>query len=365
MRYKKHTSGIMLTPNSHMHPVYCTDEKRSVQNYLDTGGWIMEHTQTRELENMICEYTGARFAHMVPSATMGLLLCSMLSNLKQGETFDCPAYTQAATANGAILIGAVPRIIDVDPVSYTINFAQVKSRVVFVTTINGRTPPNYQHEIKMLQDRGHFVIEDAAQSLGSWHRDSHIGTIGQVGVFSFGAPKIITTGQGGCIVTNDVALSEQIHAIKNFGRTVGIGETYNQMGLNFKFTDLQASFGIEQMRKLPEIVQRKKEIYSLYQNKLNSYCDFVETDLEYCTPTYPEIIVEDKDKLSKHLTSYGIGNRAVYSSLSKQPFHKQWATSTPTTDWIANRGLQLPSQADLLDYDINELCLVIKDFYKP
>lgn len=354
----------MLTPNSHMNPVYCAEEKNSVRNYLDSSGWIMEHTKTRELESLICEYTGARYAHMVPSATMGLLLCSMIAKINRKEIFDCPAYTQAATANGAILLGGVPRFIDVDPNSYTIDFSQIKSRVVFVTSINGRTPLNYYEEIKRLQDKGHFVIEDAAQALGSWHKDTHVGTIGNVGVFSFGAPKIITTGQGGCIVTNDVSLSEQIHAIKNFGRTVGIGETYNQMGLNFKFTDLQASFGIEQMHKLPEIVQRKKEIYSLYRNNLWSQCAFVETDLEYCTPTYPEILVEDRDKLSKHLTSYGIGNRAVYSSLSQQPFHKQWATSTPTTDWIAQRGLQLPSQADLLDYDVNELCLVIKDYYK-
>ena len=67
----------------------------------------------------------------------------------------------------------------------------------------------------------------------------------------------------------------------------------------------------------------------------------------------------DRDKLSKYLTNFGIGNRAVYSSLSSQPFHKIWKTSTPVTDWIATRGLQVPAQADLLDYDINEVCMVI------
>lgn len=355
----------MLTPNSHMNPVYCTEEKNSVKNYLDSSGWIMEHTKTRELESLICEYTGAKYAHMVPSATMGLLLCSMIANINNREIFDCPAYTQAATANGAILLGGVPRFVDVDPNSYTINFSQIKSRVVFVTSINGRTPPNYYKEIKKLKDKGHFVIEDAAQSLGSWHKDKHIGTIGSVGVFSFGAPKIITTGQGGCVITNDHYINDQIHAIKNFGRTVGIGETYNQLGLNFKFTDLQASFGIEQMKKLPDIVKRKKEIYSLYKDNLKDFCSFIETDLSQVTPTYPELVVENRDKLSKYLTNFGIGNRAVYSSLSSQPFHKIWKTSTPVTDWIATRGLQVPAQADLLDYDINEVCMVIKDFYKP
>ena len=355
----------MLTPNSHMNPVYELEERNSVKEYIDSGGWIMEHTKTRELEQMICDYTGAKYAHMVPSATMGLLLCSMLSDIKPGEVFDCPAYTQAATANGSILMGATPNFIDVDPNTYTLNFSKVQNRVVYVASINGRTPADYHHQIKQLQDSGHFVIEDAAQALGSWHRDQHIGTMGHVGVFSFGAPKIITTGQGGCIITNDVGISEHIHAIKNFGRTVGVGEVYNVMGMNFKFTDLQASFGIEQMRKLPEIVERKKEIYDLYWRELSDIVDFVPTNLLEVTPTYPEILVENRDELAEYLRSMHIGCRAVYDSLTAQPFHSKWTTATPTTDYIGARGLQLPAQADLLDYDIMEICQVIRDFYKP
>ena len=348
-----------------MNPVYELEERNSVKEYIDSGGWIMEHTKTRELEQMICDYTGAKYAHMVPSATMGLLLCSMLSNIKPGEVFDCPAYTQAATANGSILMGATPNFIDVDPNTYTLNFSKVQNRVVYVASINGRTPADYHHQIKQLQDSGHFVIEDAAQALGSWHRDQHIGTMGHVGVFSFGAPKIITTGQGGCIITNDVGISEHIHAIKNFGRTVGVGEVYNVMGMNFKFTDLQASFGIEQMRKLPEIVERKKEIYDLYWRELSDIVDFVPTNLLEVTPTYPEILVENRDELAEYLRSMHIGCRAVYDSLTAQPFHSKWKTATPTTDYIGARGLQLPAQADLLDYDIMEICQVIRDFYKP
>ena len=86
----------MLTPNSHMNPVYELEERNSVKEYIDSGGWIMEHTKTRELEQMICDYTGAKYAHMVPSATMGLLLCSMLSNIKPGEVFDCPGHLRLA-----------------------------------------------------------------------------------------------------------------------------------------------------------------------------------------------------------------------------------------------------------------------------
>jgi len=351
--------------NTHMSPVYGDRERQAVATYLGSGGRIMEHTATRHMEELICDYTGSKYAHMVPSATMGLLLCSMLSEIKVGEQFDCPAYTQAATANGAILMGATPNIIDVDDQSYTLDFDKVKNRVVFVSSINGRTPSQYEQKIKQLRERGHFVIEDAAQALGSHTaQGNQVGTLGDVGVFSFGAPKIITTGQGGCIITDNDELSERIHAIKNFGRTVGVGEVYNVMGLNFKFTDLQASFGVEQMLELSNIVDHKKYIFKQYFNNLKDSIEFVNTDLLASTPTYPEILVDRRDELSVHLTSLGIGNRAVYSSLSRQPFHSQWATDTPVTDYIGDRGLQLPGQADLTKADIDIVCAAIRDFYK-
>ena len=353
----------MKTPNSHMNPVYNDSEVNSVTEYLQSGGWIMEHTKTRQMEKMICQYTGAKYAHMVPSATMGLLLASMLSDIKPGEHFDCPAYTQAATANGSILMGAVPEFIDVDPISYTLDFSRVTNRVVYVTSINGRTPTDYKQQIQRLQDAGHFVIEDAAQALGSWHADCHVGTMGNVGVFSFGAPKIITTGQGGCIITNSETISERIHAIKNFGRTVGVGEVYNIMGMNFKFTDLQASFGIEQMHKLPAVVNRKKEIYTAYRRLLADVAEFVDTDIKQATPTYPEILVDNRDELALNLRSKDIGCRAVYDSLGKQPFHSRWVPKpAPITENIGAKGLQLPAQANLTDNDIIEICNAIKHY---
>jgi len=183
-------------------------------------------------------------------------------------------------------------------------------------------------------------------------------------VFSFGAPKIITTGQGGCIITNRKDLSDRIHAIKNFGRTVGVGEVYNIHGMNFKFTDLQAAFGVEQMRKLPEVVKRKREIFALYQELLSDVAEFVDTDLTQATPTYPEILIDHRDELAEHLRNNNVGCRAVYYSLSSQPFHSKWASGTPVTDYIAKHGLQLPGQVNLTNDNVNEICNVIKDFYR-
>jgi perosamine synthetase len=352
----------MITPNSHMNPVYGKEEIESVTEYITSGGWIMEHTKTREMEQLICDYTGAKYAHMVTSATTGLLVASMVADIKPNERFAVSAYTQAATANGAILMGATPVIIDVDTRSYTIDFENIPDdcRVVFVTSINGRYPDDAQEQIAKLRSQGRFVIEDSAQALGSWHKDKHIGTMGNLGIFSFGAPKIITTGQGGCIITSDEELSKQVHAIKNFGRTVGVGEVYNVMGMNFKFTDIQAAFGVEQMKKLPAIVKDKKEIFDVYREALHGVCDFVDTNLEDTTPTYPEILVDNRDALANYLRENGIGCRAVYYSLCDQPFHRQWKTPTPNTDYIAKMGLHLPGQADLTREDVLAISDIVR-----
>ena len=354
----------MITKNSHMNPVYGKEEVESVNEYINSGGWIMEHTKTRELESMICNFTGAKYAHMVTSATTGLLCASMVAKIQPGEKFAVSAYTQAATCNGAILMGGIPVIVDVDPFSYCINFDKIPAdcRVIFVSAINGRYPKDVEERIKSLRDSGKIVIEDSAQALGSKTiNDIHCGTMGDMGVFSFGAPKIITTGQGGCIVTNDENISKEINAIKNFGRTVKVGEVYNVMGLNFKFTDLQASFGIPQMKKLPFIILHKKELFRWYKRHLKNKVEFINTDLQYVTPTYPEILVNKRDKLVEELRAEQIGCRAVYDSLSNQPFHRQWKTSTPVANELAKTGLHLPAQFDLKEQDVKKICDIIKN----
>ena len=355
----------MKTFNSHMNPYYGVPERDAVKEYIDSGGWIMEHTKTRELEERICAYTGATFAHMVPSCTMALLLISMIAKIRHGEEFIVPAYTQAATANGALLMGGVLNAVDVDDISYTLDFNLIeKQRVIFIASINGRYPDDAGERILDLKAQGHFVVEDAAQALGSWHKGKHIGTYGHVGCFSFGAPKIITTGQGGCIITDDKTISKEIRAIKNFGRTVGIGETYNVMGLNFKFTDLQAAFGCRQMWRLPNVINAKKEIYNRYRKNLDEVVEFVYTDLTECTPTYPEILCYKRKELAEYLREHNIGTRAVYSSLTQQPFHSTLCNNaTPITDYIAEAGLQLPGQANLSMEDVDDISLMVKDFY--
>jgi perosamine synthetase len=353
----------MITPNSYMNPEYTQAERDRVSEYMSSGAWIMEHKLTRELEDKICEYTNSAHAHMVTSATAGLHIAAMIAGIQPGVKFAASAYTQAATVNGAISLGGVPCFVDIDSTSCTINFNKIPSDcgVVFVTSINGRLSKDTTDEIIKLQSQGVMVIEDSAQSLGSFHDGKHVGTLGDMGVFSFGAPKMITTGQGGCIVTDRDDISDQIKAIKNFGRTVTDGEIYNTMGLNYKFTDLQAAFGLGQFERLQEIVDHKKQIYEWYYTHLRSQAVFVDTYLGNTAPIYPEILIFKRAKVMASLKLNNIGYRMAYQPLTQQPFHSQFdQTKLPAARLIAQTGLHLPSQHSLTHDDVKHISEIVK-----
>ena len=135
---------------------------------------------------------------------------------------------------------------------------------------NGRYPASEITQFEKLAEENNIIlIEDAAQSLGSFYPDGrHIGCAGRVGSFSFSAPKIISTGQGGALITSDDELARKLRRLKDFGRSGGGNDIHDSIGYNFKFTELQACLGVEQMNKLEWRIRRKKDIYSLYKQKL-------------------------------------------------------------------------------------------------
>lgn len=246
-----------------MEPWYGKEEIAAITNYLRSGGWLMEFKKTRELEQMICDFTGAKYCSVVSNGTVSLFIALKAVGVGEGDEVIIPDYTMIASPNAVILAGAKPVFVDVDE-SICLDPENVekaitkKTKAVMHVSINGRA--GKLKEIKSLcKKKGLILIEDAAQSMGSYYQEKHLGTYGAIGSFSFSVPKIVTMGQGGALITNNKALYKRICKIKDFGR-IGSGiDVHDQLGWNFKFTDLQSVFGIEQMKKLPFRVRRKKK----------------------------------------------------------------------------------------------------------
>ena len=241
-----------------------------------------------------------------------------------------------------------------------------KTKAIMLVTINGRYPDMEQF-VKFAKLKNIFLIEDAAQSLGSFYKSKHLGTFGDIGIFSFSAPKVITMGQGGCLITNNEALYKKILMVKDFGRAKSGVDYHEQMGLNLKFNDVQAVIGVEQMRKLPWRVKRKKEMYRLYKSLLREIkeVEFIETDLENTSPWFIDVLVpsQKREELIIFLEARGIGSRVFYPAIHTQPPYAWIKERFKNADHVSARGLWLPSSSFLSDEDIAHVCATIKEFF--
>ncbi|MAV83191.1 MAG: hypothetical protein CMI90_07005 [Pelagibacteraceae bacterium] len=209
-------------------------------------------------------------------------------------------------------------------------------------------------------------MEDSAQSLGSFYPDGrHIGRSGKVGSFSFSAPKIISTGQGGALITDDDDVASKLRKLKDFGRSSGGNDVHDVIGYNFKFTELQACIGIEQMKKLDVRVSRKKEIWKRYKENLSDIepIKLFDHDLTYTAPWFIDSIVEEREELIYYLKDNNIGSRVMYPPLNRQKAYNVDA-SCPVSDLIGEKGLWLPSSVQITNEQIDYIGQVIKEFYK-
>jgi len=360
-----------------MEPWIGEEEKLAMIEYLDSGGWLTEFKRTREFEQMIAEYVGSKYAVAVNNGTVSLTMAAMALGIGRDDEIIVPDYTMIASTNSIVLAGAKPVLIDIDRENLCLDLDLLdetitpKTKAVMFVSVNGR----YTDMKKLLSivDRYNlFLIEDAAQSLGSKCRGKHLGTFGDVGSFSFSSPKIITTGQGGVLVTDDDQLYSRMKMIKDFGRSAsgrskGEADFHEILGFNFKFTDLQAVIGIEQMKKLDWRVKRKKEMYRLYHDLLQGVpqIDFIDTNLQDTAPWFIDIIIEEgRDDLAFFLNEKGIGTRPFYPSIHTQPPYSYVKGGFPNSDWASCSGLWLPSSAFLTDDDIQYICNHLREFFK-
>lgn len=354
-----------------MEPSFDMHEAEAVYAYMKSGGWCTEFKKTRELEQMLCEYTGAKHCWITSNGTVSLSAALAALGIGSGDEVICPDFTMVATPNSVELIGAKAVFADVEKKSLCMDFEAMKAAVtpktkaVMLVSINGRYPERMEDFVSFCKDNGIRLIEDAAQSLGNYCHGRHLGRFGIIGSFSFSSPKIITTGQGGALITDDDELAEQIRMIRDFGRAESGSDHYLVKGWNFKYTDLQAVVGIEQMKKLPGRVARKKEMGRLYDSLLRDIpgVELISTDYECTAPCFFDILCDRRDALSLFLKERGIGTRPFYPSLHCEPAYGYMDQYYPVAEEVAARGLWLPSSVLVTDEQIEYICQCIRDFY--
>ncbi len=354
-----------------MEPNFDEHEAEHLYEYMQSGGWVTEFRKTAEFADMIAQYTGSKYCSITANGTVSLSIALLACGVSRDDEVIVPDYTMVATPNAAELIGAKAVFVDIDRRNLCMDFEQMvkavteKTKAVILVSINGRYPENIEQFVTYCKEKGLYLIEDAAQSLGSFCKGRHLGTFGDIGSFSFSSPKIITTGQGGALITDNEDLYKNIKRIRDFGRDQGGSDHYIVKGWNFKFTDVQAVIGIEQMKKLPQRVIRKKELGKLYEQYLSDIpqVEMIPTDYENTPPWFFDILCEDRESLITFLKDNNIGSRPFYPPLHAEPAYG-YSGSYPVTEEISQKGLWLPSSVALTDDQVKYICDKIREYYQ-
>lgn len=348
-------------------PQFDENEANAIAEYMASPGWLTEYHKTTELENMIADFTSSKFCIMMPNGTLALYAALVCLGIGWADEVLVPDFTMIATANAVRLTEATPSFVDIceDTLCFDLDAAKVSKSTgaVIIVSLNGRAPDMLRAQT-WAQEHNILLIEDACQAFGSYQSGQHLGTFGICGVFSFSPHKILTTGQGGCVVTNDDGLAHSIRLFKDFGRACGGRDKYEVFGINLKFTDLQAVIGIEQMKKIGRQIKRKRQMFAHYRNLLNiPEVRFIKTDLQETTPWFMDIFVEDREGLVNFLECRQIKTRPVYPPLRQTPVYSERTEEEWVSDRISKQGLWLPSSFSLTDRQIAKVCNAIVEYY--
>lgn len=348
-------------------PNFDVKEADAVYEYMKGDNFYTEFKHTTQLEKIIANYTRSKYCVMVNNGTVALLLALMALDIKTGDEVIVPDYTMIASVNAIKMTGACPVLIDVERNTFTIGVNEIrrhitpKTRAVMHVSLNNRTKD--LEEIKRLcEEMNIYLIEDAAQSLGCFLNQRHIGTFGVIGCFSLSTPKIISTGQGGFLLTDDPTVYKKMCMMKNFGRKEGGIDDFETFGLNFKFTDIQAVIGIEQMKKLDWRVQRMRQIFDLYYENLKDIVTMLPPQNPEWIPWFIEIMTDRRDDLMIFLRHHNIQTRKTYPAIHTTAMYDS-TNSFPNSSLISQNGLFLPSHTLITDNDIIFVCKIIRLFF--
>ncbi len=338
-------------------------------DYLRSGGWGTEFQVTKLFEEELAKAVDARHAVATSSGSSALATALLSIGIRVGDEVIVPNLTMAATAQAVQLLGAVPVLADVEPQSLTLCPERVRekitprTRAIIHVSLNGRAGKIYEL-LNLCKDKNLPLIEDAAQALTSSAKGKALGTIGHCGIYSFSSPKIITTGQGGMLVTNNSATAEKARWIKNFGRPESGSDSYEVFGFNFKFNDVLAALGRAQIEELGERARFKKSLWKLYSSLL---CNIPEihmipgNDPDW-VPWFIEIHCSDRENLKNFLSERGIGTRQMYPALHSQPAFAEHGIF-PVSSAAAQDALWLPSSFDLKSADVERVSNAIASFF--
>jgi dTDP-4-amino-4,6-dideoxygalactose transaminase len=254
-------------------PFVGQEELQMIRRVLESG-WLTEGPVTEEFETKVKSFVGAKYAIATTNCTTALELALRALRIGPGDEVIVPDFTHPATGDVVRWIGAEPVLVDVDLLSYNIRLDEITKAITkktkcIIPVSWGGNPLNYKPLDELKKEHGMYIVEDAACGLGAEYDGKKTGTMADATCFSFHPRKIITTGEGGMITTDNEEIASEIRLLKMFGSIhTSEGVSFPKIGTNCKLSDILAAIGVKQMERINEIINKRIELAKNYTRLL-------------------------------------------------------------------------------------------------
>ncbi|MDE7417794.1 MAG: DegT/DnrJ/EryC1/StrS family aminotransferase [Lachnospiraceae bacterium] len=343
--------------------------------------WISSGPKCKELERLFCDFLNVQYAYAVANCTSALHLALKVLGIAKDDEVIVPSFTFVATANAVRYVGAIPVFCDIDSTQdLTLSVESIeksitsKTKAIIVMHYAG-FPCNMDKIMKIAKERHLYVIEDACHGPLSEYKGVKLGTIGDIGCFSFYANKNVSAGEGGMVVTNYSKLGEKVKLLRSHGMTVmsydkakghATGYDVVELGYNYRMDDIRAALAISQLKKLSVDIEKRKELREQYINRLAGcskiIIPFIQHKEYVSNYIFPIILknsnIGEREEIRKQLSEAGIQTSVHYPAVHKFGIYREAGSgrNLSVTEYVSDCEITLPLYGGLEMDDLGYVC---------
>lgn len=353
-------------------PLLSGNEEKYILECIRTGWISSEGPFIKKFEEKFAAYIGREEGIAVANGSAALDIAVQALKIGLGDEVIMPTFTIISPAQSVVRSGATPVLVDSDPLTWNMDVALIEKKItkntkaILVVHIYG-LPVDMDPILELCKNYGLYLIEDAAEVHGQTYKGKKCGSFGDISIFSFYPNKHVTTGEGGMIMVDDYELAERCRKLRNLAfETQGRRFVHQELGWNYRMTNMQAALGLAQLEKLDHHVNKKREIGVAYQTGFNDLKGFQLPlkNTEYAENIYWVFgLVAESEKLCEQavnkLSANGIGTRPFFWCMHEQPVFQKMGyflgEEYPVAEKLARNGFYLPSGLGLSHDDVERV----------
>lgn len=353
-------------------PVFDGNELEYVTECIRTGWISSQGKYVRLFEERFSEYVGCPYSLAVSNGTVAIHLALVTLGIGPGDEVIVPDLTFAAPVNAVLYVGATPVLVDVDPITMAIDTnaaaAAVTDRTRAIIPVHLYGHPADMAKLMLLAEQHDLiVIEDCAEALGSRYGGTHVGNFGHASTFSFFGNKTITTGEGGMVLFREEAMRDRAKILRDHGMSPDRRYWHNEVGFNYRLTNIQAAIGLGQLERIGTFIDRKRWVADQYRARLSGV-DALQLPTDQGPVfnsywLYTVILranyVSERNAILDILKENGIEARPVFYPLHRMPPYQQYRRSGvqwTVSDHLADGGISLPSSINVTENELQRVC---------